>query len=249
MIMTIASREVRSLFLSPLAWSILAVVQFIMGYLFLGQLDLFLQIQSRLVAMNDAPGITEIVVTPIFANAAMILLLVIPLITMRLISEEKRTQTLTLLLSAPVSITEIVLGKFIGIMFFILIMLLLMALMPLSLLAGGTLDYGMVASAFLALLLLLASFASAGLFMSTITNQPTIAAISTFGLLLLLWIIDWSADFAKADTVLSYLSLLNHYRPLLEGIFKSSDIIYYLLFIITFLTLSIRRLNADRLQH
>jgi len=249
MIITIATRELRSLFLSPLAWSILAVVQFLMGYLFLGQLDLFLQIQSRLVAMNEAPGITEIVVTPIFANAAMILLLVIPLLTMRLISEEKRTQTLTLLLSAPVSITEIVLGKFIGIMFFILIMLLLIALMPLSLLAGGTLDYGMVASAFLALLLLLASFASAGLFMSTITNQPTIAAISTFGLLLLLWVIDWSADFAEAGTVISYLSLLNHYRPLLEGIFKSSDVIYYLLFIITFLTLSIRRLNADRLQY
>ncbi len=249
MIITIASREVRSLFLSPLAWSILAVVQFIMGYLFLGQLDLFLQIQSQLLAMNEAPGITEIVVTPIFANAAMILLLVIPLITMRLISEEKRTQTLTLLLSAPVSITEIVLGKFIGIMIFILIILLLMALMPLSLLAGGTLDYGMAASSFLALLLLLASFASAGLFMSTITNQPTIAAISTFGLLLLLWIVDWSADFTEAGSVISYLSLLNHYRPLLEGIFKSSDIIYYLLFITTFLTLSIRRLNADRLQH
>jgi len=249
MIITIAMREVHSLFLSPLAWSILAVTQFIMGYLFLGQLDMFLQIQSRLVALNDAPGLTEIVVTPLFANAALILLLVIPLITMRIISEERRTQTLSLLLSAPISVTEIILGKFLGVLIFIAILLLLIALMPFSLLLGGTLDYGMVASAFLALFLLLASFASAGLFMSTLTGQPTIAAISTFGVLLMLWIIDWSADFSEAGSVFSYLSILNHYRSLLEGVFKSSDIVYYLLFITTFLTLAIRRLNADRLQY
>ena len=249
MITTIAVREIHSLFLSPLAWSILAIVQFIMGYLFLGQLDLFMQIQSQLITMHAAPGLTEIVITPMFANAAVILLLVIPLITMRMISDERRTQTLSLLMSAPVSISEIVLGKFFGVIVFILVMLILIALMPLSLLLGGTLDYGMVASGFVALFLLLASFASAGIFMSTLTNQPTIAAVSTFGLLMLLWIIDWSADFSGEDSIISYLSLLNHYRPLIEGVFQSSDVIYYLLFIVTFLMLSIRRLNADRLQH
>lgn len=249
MILTLAGRELRSMFLSPLAWSILAVVNFIIGYLFLGQLDLFLQVQPRLATLSDAPGLTEIVVSPIFSNAAMIFLLVIPLLTMRLISEERRTQTLALLFSAPLSITEIILGKFLGVMGFIFIMLSLLALMPLSLLSGGNLDMGMVMSGFLALSLLLASFASVGLYMSTLTTQPTIAAISSFGLLLLLWIIDWAVDISQNDGVLNYLSMLKHYRPLLEGVFKSSDVIYYLLFIFTFLMLSIRRLDADRLQH
>jgi len=249
MILTLAGRELHTMFLSPLAWSILAVVNFIIGYLFLGQLDLFLQVQPKLATLIDAPGLTEIVISPIFSNAAMIFLLVIPLLTMRLISEERRTQTLNLLFSAPISITEIVLGKFLGIMGFIFIMLFFLALMPLSLLFGGNLDLGMVFSGFLALTLLLASFASVGLYMSTLTTQPTIAAISSFGLLLLLWIIDWAVDISRNDGVLSYLSMLKHYGPLLEGVFKSSDVIYYLLFILTFLMLSIRRLDADRLQH
>jgi ABC-2 type transport system permease protein len=179
------------------------------------------------------------------------LLLVMPLLTMRLISEEKRTGTLTLLLSAPVSLTEIVIGKYLGVIGFILIMLLLMALMPLSLLLGGNLDFGMIASGFLALLLLVASVTSVGLYMSTLTSQPTIAAISSFGLILLFWVIDWSTDFSNqsSNNVIHYLSMLRHYQPLISGIFKSSDVIYYLLFIITFLVLSIRRLDADRLQH
>jgi len=251
MILTLAVKELRSLFLSPLAWSVLAVLQFIFGYLFLGQLDLFLQVQPRLATLNQAPGLTEIVVAPMFTNAAILLLLVMPLLTMRLISEEKRSETLTLLISAPISMTEIVIGKYLGVIGFILIMLFIMALMPLSLLLGGNLDYGMIASGFLALFLLLASFTSVGLYMSTLTSQPTIAAISSFGLILLLWVIDWASAISNevSGTVMSYLSMLQHYQPLISGVFKSSDVTYYLLFIITFLVLSIRRLDADRLQH
>ena len=251
MIFTLATKELRSLFLSPLAWSILAVLQFIFGYLFLGQLDLFLQVQPRLATLNQAPGLTEIVVAPMFTNAAILLLLVMPLLTMRLISEEKRSDTLTLLISAPISMTEIVIGKYLGIIGFVLIMLFIMALMPLSLLLGGNLDYGMIASGFLALFLLLASFTSVGLYMSTLTSQPTIAAISSFGLILLLWVIDWASAISSdaPATIMSYLSMLQHYQPLISGVFKSSDVTYYLLFIVTFLVLSIRRLDADRLQH
>jgi len=251
LIFNIAIKELRSLFLSPLAWSILAVLQFIFGYLFLGQLDLFLQVQPRLATMSQAPGLTEIVVAPMFTNAAIMLLLVMPLLTMRLISEEKRSGTLTLLISAPISMTEIVFGKYLGIIGFILLMLIIMALMPLSLLLGGNVDFGMVASGFLALFLLLASFTAVGLYMSTLTSQPTIAAISSFGLILLLWVIDWASGMTSdtSSTVMSYLSMLQHYQPLISGIFKSSDITYYLLFISTFLVLSIRRLDADRLQH
>lgn len=251
MIFTIAARELRSLFLSPLAWSILAVVQLILAYLFLSQLDTYMSVQSQLLGMPGAPGVTEIVVAPVFGNATIILLLVVPMLTMRLVSEERRSQTLSLLFSAPLSMSEIVIGKFLGVMGFLLIMVAMITLMPLSLLLGGTLDFGLLAAALLGLILLLACFASVGLFMSTLTDQPTVAAISSFGVLLMLWIIDWagSGESGRVSELFAYLSILRHFESLLRGVFDSSDVIYYLLFITVFIGLSIRRLDADRLQH
>jgi ABC-2 type transport system permease protein len=250
MIGTIAARELRSLFFSPLAWTVLAVVQIIVAYLFLVQVDFFLQIQPRLPQLPGAPGLTEIVVAPTFGNAALILLLVVPLLTMRLVSDELRNQTLSLLFSAPVSMTAIILGKYCGVLGFLLIQLLLIALLPCALLLGGTLDFGILASGLLGLFLLLAGFAAVGLFMSTLTAQPVIAAISTFGVLLLLWIVDWSGTAAsKGSDVLGYLSLLRHYESLLKGVFNSTDVAYYLLLSALFVILSIRRLDSYRLQH
>lgn len=251
MMLTIAGRELRSLFVSPLAWSILAVVQLILAYMFLTQLDVFMMLQSRLLGIEGAPGVTEIIVAPMLGGAAMVLLLVVPLLTMRLVSDERRGQTLSLLFSAPISMTEIVLGKFFGVMGFLLIMVLMIMLMPLSLLAGANLDFGVLAAAVLGLVLLLASFAAVGLFMSTLTEQPTVAAVSSFGVLLLLWIVDWAGDSnaEQASELFAYLSLLRHFQSLLQGVFNSSDVIYYLLFVAVFLILSIRRLDADRLQH
>lgn len=251
MIFTIAARELRSLFISPLAWSILAVVQLILAYMFLTQLELFMSLQSRLLGMAGAPGVTEIIAAPLLGNAAVVLLLVVPMLTMRLVSEERRSQTLSLLFSAPLSMTEIVLGKFLGVMGFLLIMVLLIVLMPLSLLLGGSLDFGMLAAGALGLILLLAAFAAVGLFMSTLTVQPTIAAVSSFGVLLLLWIIDWAgnAESGQASELFAYLSLLRHFESLLKGVFDSADVLYYLLFVTLFLVLGIRRLDAERLQH
>jgi ABC-2 type transport system permease protein len=136
MIFTIAGRELRSLFLSPLAWAILGVVQFIYAYLFLSQVDTFMALQSRLATLDGAPGVVDIVVAPLFANAAVLLLLITPLITMRVLSEERRNRTLSLLFSAPISMTEIIVGKYLGVLSFILILIGMLALMPLSLLVG-----------------------------------------------------------------------------------------------------------------
>jgi len=249
MIMTIAAKELRALFLSPMAWAILAVVQGIVAYFFLVLLDNFLQLQPRLAAVPDAPGISSIVVAPLFATVSVILLLIVPLLTMRLISEERRNKTLSLLISAPVSISDIVIGKFIGVMAFLLLLLALICLMPLSLLFGTSIDMGLFLAGLIALTLLLASFTAVGLYMSTLTRQPIVAAVSTFGILLLLWILDIANATGSNPTILSYLSIMNHYQNLLQGIFSSSDIIYYLLFITVFLVLSIRRLDAERLPH
>ena len=250
MIFTIAGRELRSLFLSPLAWSILGVMQFIYAYLFLSQVETFMALQSRLATLEGAPGVVDIVVAPLFANAAVLLLLITPLITMRVLSEERRNRTLSLLFSAPISMTEIIIGKYLGVLSFILILIGMLALMPLSLLVGTDLDLGKLAAGLLGLTLVVSAFTAIGIFMSSLTEQPTVAAITTFGLLLLLWILDWAGNSgAPASGLLGYLSVLNHYEPLLKGLFSSVDVIYYLLLIVLFLGFSIRRLDADRLQH
>ncbi len=247
MIFTIGLRELKSLFLSPLAWSILAVVQMILAYLFLGRIEIIQMYQAQLMAMDGAPGVTEIILPDLLGNAAIILLLVVPLLTMRLVAEERRNRTLSLLFSSPLSMTEIVLGKYLGIVLFLLVLLVLIALMPLSLLAGARLDFGLLAAGFLGLALLLAGFAAVGLFMSTLTQYTTVAAISTFGALLLFWILDWSGQGFAGGNWLAYLSLFNHYKPFLDGIFDSADAVYHVLLITTFLVLSIHRLDADRL--
>ena len=248
MILTIALRELKNLFLSPLAWSVLAVIQLIMAYLFLSQLDTFMVLQPRLAGIEGAPGVTDIVVAPVLQTVGFLLLLVAPAITMRVFSDERRNRTLSLLLSAPVSMTDIVLGKFLGIVLFFMLMLLMLSAMPLSLYAGTTLDIGKLAAGLLGLALLLSAFAAIGVFMSTLTEQPVIAAISTFGLLLLLWIIDWSGSQRDQVTGLfHYLSLQTHLESFLKGLFSTDDLVYYLLLIGMFLILSIRRLDQQRL--
>ncbi len=246
MIATIAFRELRSMFLSPLAWTVLAVTQLILSWSFFAQIDFFFTIQPQLATMPNAPGVTDLVVMPVFEVASIILLMVTPLLTMRLIAEERRNGTISLLLSSPVSMTQIVLGKFTGIVLFMLIFITMISLMPLSLLMGTELDLGKLAAGVFALTLLLAAFSSAGLYLSSLTENPVVAAIATFGLLLLLWII--SNNTGDNTAALTQLSLLGHFAPMLRGLIDTADVAYFLLFIATFLILTIRQLDSRRLQ-
>jgi ABC-2 type transport system permease protein len=248
MIFTIAKQELKSMFLSPLAWVILGVLQGLLGYMFLAQVESFFMLQPQLIHLQNTPGVTDIVIAPLFQLGAIILLMVMPLITMRSIADEKRNRTLSLLMSSPISMTDIVLGKFLGLLYFIFILVTMLMLMPLSLYLGTTLDIGKVFTIYLSMLLLLGAFAAIGLYLSSLTENQTIAAVSTFGALLMLWMIDWLGEtLADGQTVVAYLSILRHHQSLLEGIFDSSDIAYYLLLIITFLVLTIRQLDRDRL--
>jgi len=250
-IFIISARELRSLFLSPLSWTVLAITQAFVAYTFLVKLELFLQLKPQLPGLPGAPGLTAIVAAPALKAAGMVMLLVVPLVTMRLISGERRSGTLSLLLSAPISVTEIVLGKYLGVMSLFGIVVLVILLTPLSLLAGGTLDYGLLASGFLGLLLLIASFAAVGLFMSTLTEHPAVSAVSTFGVLLLLWNMDWAGTGAVEGVrpLFSYIAITSHFNALLRGVVDSADLIYSLLVVVTFLVLAIRRLDAMRLGH
>lgn len=245
----IAAREFKTLFLSPMAWSILAILQFILAFLFLSQVETFTLLQPKLATIEGAPGLTDVIVTPLFGNAGIILLLVTPLLTMRLICEERRNKTLSLLLSAPVSNSDIIIGKYLGTLGFLLLIILLTALMPLSLLVGGELDFGKLFANMLALLLLVAAFTATGLFVSCLAGHPTVAALGTFGLLLVLWILDWTTGMEdRRNELFEYLSLLRHFQNIQTGLISSVDISYFLLFTGTFILLGIRRLDNDRLQ-
>ncbi|MCK5396469.1 MAG: ABC transporter permease subunit, partial [Gammaproteobacteria bacterium] len=162
MILTIARREFRSMFLSPLAWVILAVVQVILAWTFFSSVDVFFTIQADLTMIKNAPGVTDLIASPLFEVSSIVLLMITPLLTMRLISEEKRNKTMSLLLSAPVSITEIVLGKYLGLLFFIIALLFMITLMPLSLAMGTELDFIKIFSGVLGLFLVLSAFGAAG---------------------------------------------------------------------------------------
>lgn len=248
MIWPIALRELRSLFLSPLAWTILAVIQFILGWRFLVQLDFFFSIQPQLAVIENAPGVTDLVAAPLYEFTGIVLLLITPLTTMRLLSEEKRSGSLKLLMSSPISMSEIALGKYLAMVMFNVLVILMVTLMPLSLLFGTQLDLGKLAAGMLGLLLMLSAFAAAGLYMSSLTNHPTVAAVSSFGLLLMLLIIDAAGGNQQAGELFGYLSIMRHNTDLLRGIIDTSDIAYYVLFSLTFVVLTIRQLDAQRLQ-
>jgi ABC-2 type transport system permease protein len=246
MIFTIAGKELRSLFASPLAWVVLAFLQLTFAWIFLARVEYFLTIQAQLSRVPNPPGLTDVAVAPIFGVASFLLLMSVPLLTMRLIAEERRNQTMTLLLSAPVSMTEIVLGKFLGMIGFLGVVLLLILAMSFSLLAGGTLDYGLLAANLIGLSLLAAAFAAIGLFVSSLTSHPVVAAVLSLAAFLALWIINIAAS--DPQSWLHLISLLKHFEGFTSGSIKAIDVIYFLLLIAMFLALSIRRLDADRLR-
>ncbi len=248
MIFTIARREISTMFLSPLAWIILGIIQIVLGFMFLSLLDNYAILQPQLLRLENTPGVTDIVIAPLFQLAAIILLMIMPLITMRTFAEEKRNKTLTLLISSPLSMIEIVLGKFLGLFLFVLILVSLLMLMPLSLYMGSALDTGKLISIYLSMLLLLGSFAAIGLYISSLTSNQTVAAVGTFGALFMLWIIDLGGgEMWVGQSIAAYLSIFRHHQSMLEGVFSSSDLAYYLLLIVSFLVLTIRQLDRDRL--
>jgi ABC-2 type transport system permease protein len=246
MIGTIVGKELRSLFTSPLAWVVLAFLQVILAWIFLTRVDYFLTVQGQLTRVPNAPGLTEIVVVPLFGIASIVLLMSVPLLTMRLVAEERRSQTMTMLISAPLSMTHIVLGKFIATLVFLALIGGLIVLMGLSLLMGGRLDPGLIFTNLVGLLLLTGAFAAIGLFVSCLTTHPVVAAVGSLAAFLVLWLINIAAS--DPSSPLHLLSLLKHFESFMNGSIAVTDLVYFVLLIAVFLILSIRRLDADRLR-
>lgn len=246
MILTVAAKEWRALFVSPLAWVVLAFFQLVLAWIFLSRLDAFLSIQSQLVALATPPGATELVVSPVFGVASIVLVMAVPLLSMRLVAEERRNHTMTLLLSAPLSMTDIVLGKFLGIVAFLLLPVLLIGAMGASLAWGGRLDWGLVLANLIGLALVGAGLAAIGLYASCLTAHPVVAAVVALAISLALWM----ANLGTSDRAspLHLVSLLKHFEPFTKGVIDTASLAYFALLVALFLLLAIRRLDADRLR-
>jgi ABC-2 type transport system permease protein len=255
MIFAIAGKDLKSLFTSPVAWVVLTLVQIIVGYGFLKRFDDFLSLQPQLLQLPSPPGFTELVAAPTFSTAAAILLFAVPLLAMRMITEERRHQTMVLLTSAPVSILDIVLGKFCALMGILLVILALVALMPLSLAAATRLDYRLIASILLGLTLLAAAFCAVSLYLSSLTAHPIVAALGAFGALLGMVLVGEHV----ADTLQSrglgvlaafaqVFSPVRNFEPLGRGVIDTYAIVCLLLLAALVLALTVRQFEARRLR-
>ncbi|MBY0577262.1 MAG: ABC transporter permease [Gallionellaceae bacterium] len=244
MIRLLALRELRSLFSMPSTWFALAVLQFIFAWFFLARLEAFLEIQPQLAQLANPPGATVSIAAPLFNTAALLLMMLVPMFTMRLIAEERRNQTLALLLSAPLSGYHIVLGKFFGLLAFLLVLTISIPLMLYSLALGTQLDHGLLLSNVIGLLLLTASYVAVGLYVSALTSQPVIAAIGALAVLAGLWLADIGAT--AADSAWHLISPLNHFQNFNAGLLDSSDAAFFLLFTAVFLLLTVSRLHNSR---
>ncbi len=245
MIFTLAFKELRSLFSSPLIWAIFALLQLSFAYLFLSRLEAFLNVQYQLNQIAHAPGVTELVIAPTFGSAAIIMLMVTPLLTMRSFADERARHTLALLLSAPISMTEIVVGKFLGLLTLLFLIIVVVTGTTLALLSGGPLDLGLILSNVIGLALLCVSYAALGIYISSLTNQPASAAMASTVVLLGLWLMGLSN--ADSGNILNQISLVKHYDTFSQGLINSSDVIFLVTFTITFLLLTIHRFHRERL--
>ena len=255
MIFTIAAKELKGLFASPLAWMVLTVVQLISGYAFLKRLDDFLQIQPQLVQLASPPGVTELVVAPLYATTAIVLLFAVPLLGMRSIAEERRNQTMVFLTSAPLSITQIVLGKFLGLALFVTLIVALVTAMPLTLAASTQLDYGLIASLAGGLLLIAAAFSAVSLYISSLTTYPVAAAFGAFAALLTMILMgEAAADGLRARgwhlpaALVQVFSPLKNFEPLGKGVVDTYAIACSIMLVIVFVVLAVRRLDGRRLR-
>ena len=245
MIRLLALRELRSLFAMPSTWFVLAVLQFIFAWFFLARLDAFLAIQPQLAQLANPPGVTMTVAAPLFNTVALLLMMLVPMFTMRLIAEERRNQTFALLLSAPLSGGQIVLGKFCGLMIFLGVLISGVPLMLYTLALGTALDHGLLLCNLLGLLLLTASFVALGLYVSALTTQPVIAAIGALAVLVGLWLADIGA--AADDSPWHFISPLSHFQNFNVGLLDSGDAAFFVLFSAVFLLLAMRRIHNNRI--
>jgi ABC-2 type transport system permease protein len=247
MIFNILRKELKSMFASPMGWVILSLLMLAFGMNFLNGIDGYFAEMSGAIRPAERIGVTQSIGQKLFGFAAFLTLVAVPLLSMRLIAEERRSLTLPFLFSAPVSLTDIVLGKFLGLVIFLSVLVLYIALMMFALSPWADIDTGYIVASSFGLLLLIASFSAVGLYFSSMTQQPVVAAILTFIVLFTLAFLDLVLP-GDPSGILPNLSIMHRFQSFSSGVIDTGDIAYFVLLTITFLTLTIRRLDADRLR-
>ena len=251
-LLAMVGKELRVYFTSPMAYVVIAVFLLINGYLFYNIVLFTINQSMQLIRLQGAmPQINanELIFRPVFHNMAVIMILTLPMLTMRLLAEEKKVKTAELLMTSPISIIEILLGKYLAAFLIFAVMLLLTGFMPALMGLYGKLQWGSILTGYLGLLMLGGVFLSFGLLASSLTENQIIAGFVGFGLLLLLWLMGWASQGAgdtALGSVLSYLSIGEHFENFSKGLIDTGDLVYLLSLIAVGLFLTHRVIESQR---
>ncbi len=249
-VVAIAQKELKGYFASPIAYIVIGFFVLLFGFFYYSLLLFFNQQGMRMPGIEGGPGlnVNEQMIRPLFLNASVILLFVLPMITMRTYSEEKRSGTIELLLTSPLTDFQIIMGKFLGAMALYAAMLAVTFVHLGILFAFGDPEWLPIATGYLGLLLMGGCFISIGLLISSLTKNQIVAGMITFAVFLLLWVINWVGSFTGPTTmaILEYLSITNHLDDFTRGIVDTKHLVYYLSFIAFGLFLTARSVDTER---
>jgi ABC-2 type transport system permease protein len=251
-IVAIARRELQSYFASPIAYVMLGLFALIFGWMFYSFLRFFAEQGLRMSQFGmqgpQALNVNEMMIRPLLLQAGVVVLFFLPMLTMRTFAEEKRSGTIELLLTSPLSDWEIVLGKYFGALALYVVMLAVSALNFIWLFAFGNPEIAPILTGYLGLLLMGGSFIALGVFISNLTRNQLVAAALTFSVLLMLLLVNWIGDASGPvmRAVVSALSVFQHFEDFSRGVIDTQHVIYYLSFIGFGLFLAARSVDADR---
>jgi len=248
--LAIAHKELRSYFASPIGYIVLGFFSLLYGWFYVTMLSYFIR-QSMQVAQfggNEAMNVNQVMLRPLLQNVTILLLFLMPMVTMRSYAEEKRSGTIELLLTSPLKDWEIILGKFLGALALWALALLISLIHIAILFRFGNPEWKPIATAYLGLLLMGGCFISVGLLISSLTSNQIIAGMATFGVFLLLWVVNWIGSFSgpTVDKITQYLSIIDHFDDFAKGIVDTSHLIYYISFIGFGLFLTAKSVDSER---
>jgi ABC-2 type transport system permease protein len=251
-ILAIAHKELKSYFASPIAYIVIGFFALLFGYFFIALLAFFERQSMQMASMGmggpQAMNINQQLIRPLFLNASVIVLFVLPMITMRTYAEEKRSGTIELLLTSPLTDFQIITGKFLGAMALYTAMVGITLPHVAVLFAYGNPEWKPVLTGYLGLLLLGGCFISVGLLISSLTKNQIVAGMTTFAVFLMLWVINWMGSFSgpRTQEILDYLSITNHFDDFTKGVIDTKHLVYYVSFIAFGLFLTARSVDTER---
>jgi gliding motility-associated transport system permease protein len=248
-IIAIAHKELRSYFASPIAYVIIGFFALVFGYFYVVALDVFMRYSMQMgIPGQGQVNINSIAIRPLLQNVAVVALFVLPLVTMRTYSEEKRSGTIELLLTSPVTDFQIIMGKFLGAVALFALMMAVTLVHIAVLFVYGNPEWKPIVTGYLGLLLMGASFISVGLLISSLTKNQIVAGMVTFVVLLLIWTINWMQDSAGPimSKVVMALSLTDRFDDFSKGVIDLKHVVYYLSFITFGLFLTAKSVDSER---